>query len=277
MTADPSPTFSDLDWDQLWRNARSRKTWGSSSAADWDKKAVSFASRNQSSPFVSQVLSHIPLTPSATVLDVGCGSGTLALPIAGQVRSVTAVDFSAGMLSALTELAAEADITNIRTIQASWEGDWPACGIGRHDIAIASRSLAVADLRAALQRLDDYAATYVFIVDRIAPTPFDPEAFAAVGRPFECGPDYIYALNTLYSMGIHANVDIISLDRETEFADLDDAMRSYQWMIRDMSPREESALRLHLAHKSRPGEDGRIIVDRGFRPQWACLWWDKSR
>lgn len=277
MTADPSPTFSDLDWDQLWRNARSRKSWGSSSAADWDKKAVSFASRNQSSPFVALVLSRLPLTPSTTVLDVGCGSGTLALPIARQVSSVTAVDFSAGMLSALTEMANQSDITNIRAIQASWEDDWPAFGIGRHDIAIASRSLAVADLRAALQRLDDYASASVFIVDRIAPTPFDPEAFAAVGRPFEGGPDYIYVLNTLYSMGIHANVDIISLDRETEFADLHDAMDSYRWMIRNMSPEEESALRLHLAQKSRPGEDGRIIVERGFRPQWACIWWDKRR
>ncbi|HSO08565.1 MAG TPA: class I SAM-dependent methyltransferase [Desulfoprunum sp.] len=277
MTADPFATYSTLDWDQLWRNARSRKSWGSSSAADWDKKAVSFAARNQSSPFVSLVLAHIPLTPTATVLDVGCGSGTLALPIARQVSSVTAVDFSAGMLTALRQMAAAADITNITTIEAGWEDDWSSFGIQRHDIAIASRSLAVADLRAALQRLNDYAAAYVIIVDRIAPTPFDPEAFAAVGRPFECGPDYIYVINTLYSMGIHANVDIIGLDRETAFADLDDAMDSYRWMIRDMSPAEESALRLYLAQKSRPGDDGRIVVDRGFRPQWACIWWDKKR
>jgi SAM-dependent methyltransferase len=241
------------------------------------KKAVSFAARNQSSPFASLVLAHIPLAPTATVLDVGCGSGTLALPIARQVSAVTAIDFSAGMLTALRQMAAAADITNITTIQAGWEDDWASLAIQRHDIAIASRSLAVADLRSALQRLDDYAAELVIIVDRIAPTPFDPEAFAAVGRPFECGPDYIYVLNTLYSMGIHANVDIIGLDRETAFADLDEAMDSYRWMIRDMSPAEESALRLHLAQKSRPGDDGRIVVDRGFRPQWACIWWDKKR
>jgi SAM-dependent methyltransferase len=277
MTADRLATFSDLDWDQLWRNARSRKSWGSSSAADWDRKAASFASRNQSSPFVPLVLSHIPLTPSTTVLDVGCGSGTLALPIARQVRSVTAVDFSAGMLSALTEMATQADITNIRTIQASWEDDWSALGIGRHDIAIASRSLAVADLRAALQRLDDHASASVFIVDRIAPTPFDPAAFAAVGRPFEGGPDYIYVLNSLYSMGIHPDVAIVSLDREAEFADLDDAMDSYRWMIKNMSPEEESALRRYLARNSRPGEGGRIVVERGFTPRWACIRWDKSR
>ena len=269
-------TFTDLDWDQLWQNARSRKSWGSSGPKDWDRKASSFSSRNQSSPFVALVLDLLPLSPGSTVLDIGCGPGTLALPVAGRVQSVTAVDYSAGMLATLTDLAEKAGIDNIRTVQASWEDDWEALGIGRHDITLASRSLAVADLRSALQRLNRFASSTVFIVDRISPSPFDPEAFAAAGRRFECGPDYIYVLNTLYSMGIHANVRIISLERETRFADLDDAMNSYRWMIRDMSAGEEEALRKHLETRSRPAGDGGLIIERGHAPQWACIWWSRS-
>lgn len=269
-------TFTDLDWDQLWQNARSRKSWGSSGPKDWDRKASSFSSRNQSSPFVALVLDLLPLTPGSTVLDIGCGPGTLALPVAGRVQSVTAVDYSAGMLATLTDLAEKAGIDNIRTVQASWEDDWEALGIGRHDITLASRSLAVADLKSALQRLNRFASSTVFIVDRISPSPFDPEAFAAVGRRFECGPDYIYVLNTLYSMGIHANVRIISLERETRFADLDDAMNSYRWMIRDMSAGEEEALRKHLETRSRPAGGGGLIIERGHTPQWACIWWSRS-
>jgi SAM-dependent methyltransferase len=276
MTEHHPPTFADLDWDELWRNARARKTWAGSNAKDWDKKAPSFSSRNQSSPFVSQVLDLIPLTASSTVLDIGCGPGTLALPIADRVKSVTAVDYSSGMLSTLTDLASQAGIQNIRTVQASWEDEWQSLGIGQHDITLASRSLAVADLRDALQRLDRYASSFVFIVDRISPSPFDPEAFAAVGRSFDGGPDYIYVLNTLYTMGIHANVRIISLDREIRFTDLDDAMRAYGWMIKNMSAGEESALRRHLKAKSRPSDDGRIIIERGFTPRWACIWWSKT-
>ena len=276
MTEHRPPTFADLDWDELWQNARARKTWASSGAKDWDEKAPSFSSRNQSSPFVSQVLDLIPLTASSTVLDIGCGPGTLAMPIASRVKSVTAVDYSSGMLSTLTDLASQAGTRNIRTVQASWEDDWQSHGIGQHDITLASRSLAVADLRDALQRLDRYASSLVFIVDRISPSPFDPEAFAAVGRTFDGGPDYIYVLNTLYTMGIHASVRIISLDREILFADLDDAMRSYGWMIKNMSASEESALRRHLKTKCRPADDGRIIIERGFTPQWACIWWSKA-
>lgn len=269
-------TFTDLDWDQLWQNARSKKSWGSSGPKDWDRKASSFSSRNQSSPFVSQILDLLPLTPSSTVLDIGCGPGTLALPIARRVQSVTAIDYSAGMLSTLRELAEKASIGNIRTVQASWEDDWDALDIVRHDITLASRSLAVADLRSALHRLNHFASSTVFIVDRISPSPFDPEAFAAVGRRFECGPDYIYVLNTLYTMGIHPNVRIISLERETRFADLDDAMLSYGWMIRNISASEESTLRRHLEARSRPADDGKIIIERGFTPQWACIWWSRS-
>lgn len=276
MTEHRALTFADLDWDELWRNARARKTWSGSSAKDWDEKAPSFSSRNQSSPFVSLVLDLIPLTASSTVLDVGCGPGTLAIPIASRVKSVTAIDYSSGMLSALTGLASPAGIRNIRTVQASWEDDWQSLGIGRHDITIASRSLAVANLRDALLRLDRYASSLAFIVDRISPAPFDPEAFAAVGRSFDGGPDYIYVLNTLYAMGIHANVRIVNLDRETRYTDLEDAMRSYRWMIKNMSAGEESALRRHLKTRCRPADDGRIIIERGFIPQWACIWWSKA-
>lgn len=276
MTAYPPRTFSDLDWDQLWRNAREEKAWGSREAEDWDKKASSFSIRNQASPFVPLVLSRLPLDSSLTVLDVGSGPGTLALPMAAKVKSVTALDYSQGMLATLDELAAQAGVQNIRTVHCSWQDDWAAFAIGRHDIAIASRSLAVADLRHALQRLAEYSSRYVFIIDRISPTPFDPEAFAAIGRPFDSGPDYIYVLNILYSMGIHPHVDILTLDRTNHFADLDEAFRSYCWMFKNLTPNEELLLRQYLQDKSFACDNRQIYITREIPPQWAFIWWEKS-
>ncbi len=276
MTKHTPLTYADLDWDELWRQARARKSGGGKGAEDWDKKAGSFASRNKSSPFVSLVLARLPLDSSLTVLDVGSGPGTLALPIAPRVKSVTAIDYSTVMLATLDALASQAGIENIRTVRCSWEDDWSAFAIDRHDIAIASRSLGVADLRAALQRLDRFASRYVFIVDRISPTPFAPEAFAAIGRPFSAGPDYIYTLNILYTLGIHPHVDILRLDRDTRFADIDDALRSYTWMFNEMSAGEESRLRRFLESKARPCAEGRICIRRPVPPQWALIWWEKS-
>lgn len=276
MTEHTPLTYADLDWNELWRQARARKSWGSKGAEDWDKKAGSFSSRNKSSPFVSLVLARLPLDSALTVLDVGSGPGTLALPIAPRVKSVTAIDYSTVMLATLDNLASQAGIENIRTVRCSWEDDWSAFAIDRHDIAIASRSLGVADLRAALQRLDRFASRYVFIVDRISPTPFDPEAFAAIGRPFSAGPDYIYTLNILYTLGIHPHVDILRLDRDSRFADIEDAFRSYIWMFNEMSADEKSRLRRYLESKSRPCDDGRICLRRQVPPQWALIWWEKS-
>ena len=273
---DNTLTYADLDWDILWRNARKQKSWSSKGPEEWDKKAPSFSYRNQSTPFASLVLARLPLKQDTTVLDVGSGPGTLALPIAEKVRSVTAIDYSSVMLATLREKAALTAIDNIHTLQASWEDDWEHLGVGQHDIAIASRSLAVADLRDALCKLDRHATSSVFIVDRISPTPFDPEAFKAVDRPFNAGPDYIYTLNILYSLGIHPHVDILSLEKDSRFNDLEEAFRSYSWMFKDLSDREEILLRGYLANKSRSCGNGQISIERTQAPQWACIWWQKA-
>lgn len=269
-------TLADIDWNLLWRNARQQKSWSGKGVTDWDRKAPSFAARNAGSPYVALLLGRLPLLPDCTILDVGCGPGILALPLAARVRAVTAVDYSPGMLEVLRKKIADERVENIRTVQGAWEDDWDLLGIEQHDIAIASRSLAVEDLAAALRKLNHAARKYVFISDRIAPTPFDPGAFAAVGREFQSGPDYIYTINILYNMGIHPHVEILSLGREVDFADLDEAVQAYVWMLRDLTDQEEEALRGYLASRIVRQEDGRITISRQYPARWALIWWNKE-
>ncbi len=275
ITADT--ILADIDWNLLWRNARQQKSWSSKGPADWDKKADSFASRNSNSPYISLLLKHLPLAPNLTVLDMGSGPGTLAIPLAGLVRSVTAVDYSAGMLEVLSRKASKADIHNIRTIRGAWEDDWQQLDIGIHDIAIASRSLAVADLSSALAKLNNHAREYVFIADRISPTPFDPLAFAAIGRQFQSGPDYIYTVNTLYAMGIHACIDILQLERDYVFHDMDEALQSYVWMFKDLSQDELAALRDYVSSRVILAEGSQVTIRREYPPRWALIWWKKDQ
>lgn len=276
MSLPPDTTLADIDWNLLWQNARKQKSWSSKGAADWDRKAVSFATRNTGSPYVSLLLSRLPLSSERTVLDMGSGPGTLALPLAGQVCSVTAVDYSAGMLEVLNGQAAEKNIQNIRTVQGAWEDDWQQLGIGKHDIAIASRSLAVDNLVPALQKLNDHAREYVFITDRISPTPFDPAAFAAIGREFQSGPDYIYTVNILYTMGIHPCIDILRLDRDIVFSDREEALQAYVWMFQDLSGVEKDALRRYVESRIVASEGKQITLRREHPPQWALIWWKKD-
>ena len=71
-----------------------------------------------------------------TVLDMGCGAGALALPLAENVKYITAVDFSEAMLDFLDSSIQKKKIKNIKTIHASWEDDWEKAGIGKKDFSM---------------------------------------------------------------------------------------------------------------------------------------------
>jgi len=272
----PELTYDDLDWNKLWHNARAKKSWTAKGPADWDKKAESFSKRNSDSLFVDLVLDHIPLDSKTTVLDGGSGPGTLALPLSNRVKSVTAIDYSKGMLEVLNSRAREQNTSNIRTVLGSWEDDWDAMQIKKHDICIACRSLSVNNLQKTLAKLNDYAKRSVFVVDRISPTPFDNGAFTAINRPFRSGPDYIYTINTLYSMDIHPCVDIISLKKTVSFSSMDEALDSYRWMFNDLTRKEERKLKEYIQSNSTTENTGKLIVNRPYPSRWALISWDKN-
>ncbi len=268
-------THADIDWAELRAHALEKKGWRNKGPQEWDSKAASFAARNKTGAYVDLFLDLLPLEPDMSVLDIGSGPGTLAIPIAGKVRSVTAIDFSQGMLEALKDLARKEKISNITTLHCAWENDWQAKGIRPHDIAIASRAMGILDLEAALKKIDAYATRYVFLSDRIGETPFDAAAFAAVGRPFAAGPDYIYTVNMLYSMGIHPNISVLTLDRETTFSSMVEAVKSYSWMFNDITADETVALENYLRDQIVKKETNQLTIRREAPPRWAVIWWRK--
>lgn len=56
-----------------------------------------------------------------TVVDLGCGTGRLSLPLASRARTVVAVDLSEPMLARLRERAGEAGFGNVETVLSSLE------------------------------------------------------------------------------------------------------------------------------------------------------------
>lgn len=269
-------TYEDIDWHALWTNGRRQKSWRSKGAADWDKKAPSFAARNAGSPYISLLLSRLPLEDDFTVLDVGCGPGTLAIPLAERVDAVTAVDYSEKMLEAVKAGARQRGLDNIRCLQCSWEDDWEQYGILPADLVIASRSMNVDDLSEAIDKMNDHTTRYAFIADRIAPTPFDPDAFKAIGRPFHSGPDYIFTINLLYTKNIHPNVEILQLAHEIEFRDQEEALNSYSWMIKDINEEETRRLQRYIDSRGVQKEKDRFVLHRHHPPRWALIWWKKQ-
>ena len=268
-------TINDIDWDQIWRDSRSKRSCRCKGRKDWDRKAPSFARRNQGSSYIDRLLLAIDPDAGDTVLDVGAGPGTLALPLAGMVRQVTAVAFSIGMLEELRAAAGQQGVDNIVTVHAAWEDDWSELGIEQHDIAVASRSLAVDDLGAALAKLAKLALKKVVITDRVGSGPFDPEIFAAVGRNLDPGPDYIITVNMLYRMGINAKVDYIPAEYSDSYATREEAVDSCLWMLDEMNPGERKRFEDYMDVRLVRLDDGTWRLPKRHDPKWAVISWEK--
>ncbi len=268
--------IEDIDWDRLWQEARRKGSWKRKDRHAWNKKASSFAARHAGSLYVKQFISLLKPNSDWSVLDVGSGPGTLTVPLAKLVKKVTAIDYSSKMLDLLKEQIESQTLSNVILFEASWEDDWQRLGIFPHDVLIASRSLAVDDLAGILRKADSFASKTVILCDRIGPTPFDPDAFEAIGRPFEPGPDYIFTLNILYQLGIHATVDHISLPLEEFYSSKEQALNSYSWMFENLTNEEENKLAAFVDSRMKRIDKSKWRLVRNIPQKWAFIRWNKG-
>lgn len=90
----------DIDWAAAWKEEQLRRN-NPDNADMWNERAKGFAKTCGTSPYATAFLERAAIRGGETVLDMGCGSGTLALPLARAGHEVYACDFSQGMLDAL--------------------------------------------------------------------------------------------------------------------------------------------------------------------------------
>jgi SAM-dependent methyltransferase len=263
----------NIDWNAVWRKHQAEKLLTRRDPDFWNKRASRFTRRAKASGYIGQFISIVNPRPDWSVLDIGSGAGTLAVPLSGAVRRITALDPAAEMLALLEDRCRKNGISNIDRVNGRWEDDWDQLGIGVHDVAIASRSLLVDDLREAILKLQRHAAKRVFISSLVDDGPRDRRIVEAAGRPFYAGADYIVVYNLLRQMGIYANVTFISNRDEKTYDGVDDALQSVRWMVYDMTPEEETKLRSYLS-KNLVSEDDRWKLPGPRTVRWAVIWWD---
>ncbi len=273
--ADLHDLVRSIDWNQAWQAARARTGSRWDGRTFWNGRAPSLAEHARETDFSGQALDLLQPAPEWTVLDVGCGAGTLAVPLAARVKSVTAMDISDAMLGLLGQRCAEERVGNVRPVLAGWEDDWSAAGVGVHDVVLASRSLFAGDLAAAIDKLQDFSRRRVVIVSLVGDGPYDRQVYEAVGRPLYRGPDFVYIINYLAQAGIFANLSFITEVEDKSFANLDEAVAGTRWMVNEMTAEEESRLRAHLAGGVVGGGDG-VAMPRPKVTRWAAIWWERS-
>lgn len=267
--------IESIDWNKIWKEKRKKLPKKRHTSQFWDKRAPSFSAHAHKSKYATDFLKIIKPAPEDTVLDMGSGSGTLAIPLAFKVKKVTAVDFSDNMLRHLRDFARKDNLKNIKTIKASWEDDWEKAKIGKHDIAVASRSVAIDDLRTGIIKLNKAVKKRVYLSTVAGDGPHDRKIFEAIGREFIPPIDYIYVYNLLYQMGITANVNYIYDRYDRIYDSHESAFNSSLWMLNEITRQEEDRLSKFLKdHLVKRGSKWKFDYKKEVK--WAVIWWEKE-
>ena len=122
----------------------------------WNNIAERYAQKPVANPDAYQAklkATKARLRPQDTVLDIGCGTGSLALELAPHVSEVHSVDISSEMIRIANQKAAAAGVDNV-TFHAATVAELPPFGPERFDVVCAFNILhLVKDLPGALARL----------------------------------------------------------------------------------------------------------------------------
>lgn len=225
-----TPLLITRDWNEEWKTLQTIRDRPDDPTV-WDAKAKSFPVKHGSQQgYVADFLRLADIRPGETVLDMGCGTGALATPLALAGHHVVACDFSQGMLDVMIADQSELGAKDVDVKVMSWADDWNALGVTPKsvDVAIASRSIATSDLRDSLERLDRVARRRVCITLPGSSSPrCDDDLLRAAGLTERVGHDFLYAFNILVQMGIRPEVSYIPNTRIERFDTFDEALEKF--------------------------------------------------
>ena len=275
-----------INWNELWKAMRSgrRRAHGEDPGSMWDKRAEQFnKSWMQNRERAEKQIANLDLKPEYTVLDVGAGTGRLAIPIAKRVKSVTAIDQSKGMLACLQENMEKEGITNITCVNKRWEDVEVGVDIEPHDVVMACHSLGMLDIQEAVAKMDAASRKYVYILSSAGRGMGNGEEEGELRKAIYgdrghrargWGSDYMFFCNLLHDMKIYANVDIRDAESEQRYESLDEAVTKWKEM-RDIPAEKEDILREHLS-KILVEDDGTGTLCLKRKSKSATIWWQKA-
>lgn len=288
-----------------WRKLDGRRRTPDSQK-HWDERAKSFSFKDTPDAYLQSFISKAGITGEESVLDMGCGTGSLAVALASMGCSVVAVDFSTGMLDRLHSKAAERGVLweggssglysgdssaggakispseieagKILPLRMSWEDDWANYGVEENsvDVAVASRSVITRDLEDSLKKLSAVACEKVCVTVGTGLSPrVDMRVARAMGLELERHNDALFVFGIASDLGYEPTVSYIHSPRTKSYISPDEAYysllrtRDYLADTIDQISVEESACRLRnfLA-------DHLVEIEEDGTKRWAL---DQSR
>lgn len=277
------------DWNDLWI-ARQAEHSLARDADYWNERARTFTNKDNPGSYTERFLQLAGVREGESVLDMGCGTGNLSIPLALAGHDVLSADFSEAMLARLTEAAEDKGSRNVRTMQLSWSDDWEAAGIakGSYDMCFASRSINTDDLRDSLRKLTSVARRRCCITLPSGASPHvDGRLLREIGIGCQPSYDSIYALAILQAEGYQPELTYIDTLREDTFASFDDALAKHLKMTQfiaeqGMCGKSEAEVErlvadwLHerLTPVELPDGNSAFALSEARHVTWAFVSWD---
>lgn len=210
MTHYPCPIDFAAAWHSCTAQDPHHRGDAATDLAFWQEHAAGYDEHSRSPGYYEGTLAAIGalMRPDDTLLDVGAGAGRFALPVARQVRHVTALDHARPMLDILQRRADAQSISNLSLIEAAWE----EATVEPHDVVLAAWSLyRLPDLLAGMKKLIAATRRTLIIVagaghsirhDRLQQSLW-PQADQ------HDTPMHIYYYGVLWQAGVHPELHIV--------------------------------------------------------------------
>jgi len=211
------------NWINCWSSSLDEGYYTSDEeqAASWNKRAESFGKdveeerqRKKNSDFFN-LLEEAGFNPvGSRILDIGCGPGTLSIPLAQAGADVTSLDISSGMLDRLKEVAVR-DNLSITPVECSWwTADIDALGFRKSfDLVIASFTPGIKDVETfdrmvACSRRFCYYSNFIRKDPAKIPCEIYTRILDTIPRDNIFASGFLYPFMYLYTLGFHPIVKI---------------------------------------------------------------------
>lgn len=224
---------------------------------------------------VDNQINSMNIPAGSTVLDIGAGPGTLAVPLTLSGCRVTTVEPSEPMGIAMETYRKYAGAGKISEIRSKWE-DAEADKVGKHDYVISSLSLMMGDIRNCLAKMDACANKEVHIFWFLTPPSLSRgniELWPALhGEEYCHEPTADILWNILLQMGIYANLSIEKRKKSQSYPTIEILYEDYYSRMVVKSEEQKKTIRDFLKGKIIETEKGFAVPSSTVT---AHIWWEK--